>query len=155
LVRLRVAGAGDDDHGQQRHILAGEDSPVILNLFRDILEEEGYRVTLSSSPLDLDTVKQIDPDLVIINHMLDEGEGSGWDLLQALKEDDATSVLPVVVCTGAVQKVQAGRALLRDLGALLVLKPFNIDDLIGTINTAWPAPAETTSLDQATCPQRP
>jgi len=122
---------------RQRHILAGDDSPGILDLFRDILEEEGYRVTLERSPLDLDTVKQVDPDLVIINHMLEDGEGSGWELLQAMKRDATTAVLPVVVCTGAIERVREGEALLRDLGAHLVLKPFNIDDLVQTVNAAW------------------
>lgn len=128
---------------KQRHILAGDDSPAILDLFRDILEEEGYRVTLAHSPLDLDMVKLVDPDLVIINHMLEEGEGSGWHLLQSLKRDDATAVLPVIVCTGAIEKVRAGEAVLRDLGAHLVLKPFNIDDLIQTVSAAWQESDET------------
>ncbi len=72
-------------HIRQRHILAGDDSPVVLDLVRDVLEEEGYRVTTAAAALDLDEIKRIGPDLVILDHMMADGAGSGWELLREIK----------------------------------------------------------------------
>ena len=128
-----------------KHILAGDDSPVILDLFREILEGEGYRVSLSTEALDLDRVKRAEPDLVILDHMLSEGEGSGWQLLQQLRRDPETAELPIVVCTGAVHRVRENEALLRDLGIGGVFKPFDIDRLLDVVNGAWREPDASAS----------
>ena len=120
-----------------KHILAGDDSPEILELFRDILEAEGYRVSVTSASLDVDQVKRLAPDLVILDHMILDGEGSGWQLLQALRRDPTTAGLPVVVCTGAVQRVRENQALLDRLGACVVFKPFDIDRLLEAVSGAW------------------
>ncbi len=127
-----------------KHILAGDDSPAILDLLREILEGEGYRVSLSADPLNLDRVKQADPDLVILDHMLDEGQGSGWELVQELRGDPETADLPIVVCTGAVHRVRQNEDLLARLGIGVVLKPFDIDNLIAAVNRPW---ADTVHFD--------
>ena len=126
-------------HIRQRHILAGDASPVVLDLVRDVLEEEGYRVTTAAAALDLDEIKRIGPDLVILDHMMADGAGSGWELLREIKGDPTTAGLPVVVCTGAVQRVRAGEVILRDMGVPVVLKPFDIDELVRVVNDACTA----------------
>jgi len=125
-----------------KHILAGDDSPEVLDLFRDLLEAEGYRVTLAPDALDLALIKRTEPDLVILDHMIEEGAGSGWQLLRELRQDAATAALPVVVCTGAVHRVRANVALLDQLGAALVLKPFDIDRLLHAISQALAGPPQ-------------
>ncbi len=125
----------------QKHILAGDDSPDILDLFREIFEAEGYRVSLSSDALNLDQVKRVGPDLVILDQMLEEGEGSGWRLVEDLRGDPDTISLPVVVCTGAVHRIRENEKTLRRLGVSVVLKPFDIDDLLTTINRSWSDPS--------------
>ncbi|MDQ3411249.1 MAG: response regulator [Chloroflexota bacterium] len=122
-----------------KHILAGDDSPEILALLRDILEGEGYRVTMTPEALSLAGIKRARPDLVILNHMLEEGPGSGWELLRDLRQDADLGELPVVVCTGAVQRVRDNAGELERLGAQVVLKPFAIDDLLAAIRHFWPA----------------
>ncbi len=120
-----------------KHILAGDDSPVILDLFREILEAEGYRVSVSAEALDLDGVKRVAPDLVILDHMIDDGAGSGWHLLRELRRDPETVDLPIVVCTGATHRVRENSELLDRLGVGLVLKPFDIDRLVEVVNGSW------------------
>lgn len=121
-----------------KHILAGDDSPDILALLRDILEGEGYRVSMSDEMLSLAEIRRTRPDLVILDHMLDDGAGSGWELLRQIRRDPELAGLPVVVCTGAVQRVRDQRDELRQLGAQVVLKPFDIDHLLGAIHAFWP-----------------
>lgn len=119
-------------------ILAADDSPDILGLIVEVLEAEAYRVTTTTDPLDTDAVKRIAPDLVIFDYMLEDGEGSGWRLLEELRRDPVTARLPVVVCTGATRRVAQNEALLRRLDARVVLKPFDIDDLLTAVAEAWP-----------------
>ncbi len=67
---------------QKRHILVINDTQEILDLFREILEEEGYRVSLYSYAFrDLDEIKQGSPDLIILDFIIG-GEDYGWQLLQ-------------------------------------------------------------------------
>lgn len=127
--------------GSPKHILAGDDSPDILALLRDILEGEGYRVSMSDEMLSLPAIRRTGPDLVILDHMLEDGAGSGWELLREIRRDPELAGLPVVVCTGAVQRVRAQGDELRRLGAQVVLKPFDIDQLLGAIHVFWPPAA--------------
>ncbi len=120
-----------------KHILAGDDSPEILDLLREILEAEGYRVSVSAQALDLAHVKRVAPELVILDHMIDDGEGSGWQLLRDLRRDPKTADLPVVVCTGATHRVRENAELLDRLSVGVVLKPFDIDRLVEVVNGSW------------------
>jgi CheY-like chemotaxis protein len=132
-----------------KHILAGDDSPDVLALLREILEGEGYRVSVSPDPLDLSAVKQVRPDLVILDHMLEDGEGSGWQLMRQLREDPQTGDLPIVVCTGAVHRVRQHRDLLDRLGVGVVVKPFDIDHLLAAVRRPWADPVPTAPAVEA------
>jgi len=111
---------------------------------REVLETEGYRVSLSAAPLDLETVKRVAPDLVILDFMIDDGAGSGWSLIDALRADPATRDLPIVACTGAVQQVREQRWRLDLNGVHVVLKPFDIDDLLTAVQQCGkPLPVST------------
>ncbi len=122
-----------------KHILAGDDSPDILALLRDILEGEGYRVSMRADALTLAEIQRTGPDLVILDHMLEDGAGSGWELLRELRRDPGLSNLPVVVCTGAIQRVRENSDELDRLGAQVVLKPFDIEQLLAAVRYFWPA----------------
>lgn len=135
----------------ERHILAGDDSPEVLALLRDILEGEGYRVSMRADPLSLAEIRRSKPDMVILDHMLDDGEGSGWELLREIRRDPDLSRLPVVVCTGAIQRVRAQGEELRRLGAQVVLKPFDIDQLLAAVHHFWPVTANLCAESVAKC----
>lgn len=116
--------------------LVVNDTQEILDLFRDILVEEGFDAVLSSyAPRELDTVIEIDPDVVILDFMIGD-EAHGWQLLQKMKMHRRTASLPCVVCTGAVQLVREleGHLMSKQIG--VVLKPFDIDELMATVRMA-------------------
>jgi len=122
---------------EQRHILVVNDTQEILDLFREILEEEGYRVSVYSYAFrDLDEIKTQRPDLLILDFIIG-GEAHGWQLLQKLKLDRATATLPVIVCTAAVQLARELEGHLKEKGVAVVLKPFDIDDLVQEVERAW------------------
>ena len=122
---------------RQRHILVVNDTVEILDLFREILEEEGYRVSLYSFAFrDLDEIKENRPDLIILDFIIG-GEDHGWQLLQKLKMDRETATIPVVVCTAAVRLVRDLEGHLKEKGVGVILKPFDIDDLLREVGARW------------------
>lgn len=116
--------------GPQPHILVVNDTQEILDLFREILEEEGYRVSLYSAAFnDVRQIAEVRPDLVVLDLMIG-GESQGWQLLQKMKMSRETADIPVVVCTAAVSLARDLEGHLRSKHVGLVLKPFDIDELV-------------------------
>lgn len=114
-------------------ILVINDTQEILDLFREILEEEGCDVHLSSfSTQQIDTITAMHPDLVILDLVFDR-EYVGWQTLQKMKMRRETENIPVIVCTAEVKKVQEIEGYLAEKGVGLVLKPFTIDDLVSQV----------------------
>jgi DNA-binding response OmpR family regulator len=117
-------------------IMVVNDTQEILQLFREILTDEGYEVILYSFAIqDLAEIERGKPDLIILDYMFGE-EQVGWQLLQKLKMSRTTASIPVIVCTAAVQKVREMEGYLQSKGVGLVLKPFDIDDLLRAIEQA-------------------
>lgn len=128
-----------DAEPRPKKILVVNDTQEILDLFRDIFEEEGYEVFLYSYTFnDLVEIKRVKPDLVILDYLIG-GEDYGWQMLQKLKMDQATANIPVIVCTGALRQVRELEGHLKEKGVAVVLKPFDIDDLLRAVNGCWNA----------------
>ncbi|MBA2752941.1 MAG: response regulator [Chloroflexia bacterium] len=120
-----------------RRILVVNDTQEILDLFRDILEEEGYEVVLYSYAFhDLAEIKRTMPDLIILDYLIG-GEQYGWQMLQKLKMDRQTATIPVIICTAARRELTDMEGHLKAKGVSIVLKPFDIDDLILQVTAAW------------------
>src|SRR5215213_4292449 len=93
--------------GHRQHILAINNDPAILALFRDLLEEAGYQVSLQNySDRELAKIRALKPDLIVLDYMW-ATEDDSWSLLQMLRMDPATAAIPIVLCTGAVREVKA------------------------------------------------
>lgn len=112
-----------------KHVLVVNDTEEIIELFRDIVEGLGFRISATTfAPEDLAAVKKIGPDLVIMD-LLIGGETLGWQLLQKMKMSRETDSIPVIVCTAALDSVREQEGWLTSKGVKIVLKPFNIDDI--------------------------
>lgn len=131
----RLSSAGGRRHATP-HILVINDTQEILDLFRDLLEEEGYRVTLSSFAFqEIQDVVRIAPDLVILDFLIGD-EAMGWQMLQKLRMYRPTEKLPVVVCTAALALVRELEGHLLTKNVVVVLKPFDVDELLEVVQTA-------------------
>jgi DNA-binding response OmpR family regulator len=134
------------------HVLVVNETPEILTLFETLLTEEGYAVTLDTfGPQDLAEVKRVMPDLLILDFPVGQ-EGPGWQLLQKLKMERATAHLPIVICSGAVRQVRELDGWLGEKGISVLLKPFDIDDLLTTTRKMLRANAKAQAADRATPP---
>ncbi len=126
-----------------RHIFVINDTVSILELFQALLEEEGYRVTTDGFTVEmldmLGRVKADRPDLIVLDFIVLD-EGKGWQFLQLLKMDRDTRDIPVIVCTAAANLVHELQVHLDEMGVTVVLKPFDIDNLLAEIEKALPPP---------------
>ncbi len=131
-----------------QHILVVNDTEEILDLFRDILEGMGHRMTAwSFSPDDLAKVTAIKPDLVILDLMLGPTELQGWALLQKIRMSPPTEDIPVILCTAATNWVREQEGWLAANAVKVVLKPFKVAHLEHAVEQALQLPEVTASAE--------
>lgn len=121
-------------------ILVVNDTQEILDLFREILEDEGYEVILYSYTIEeMAEVERIAPDLIILDYVFGY-EKSGWQMLQKLKMTRTTESIPIIVCTAATREVRDIQGYLQAHGIRLLPKPFGIDELLSIVTHALQDP---------------
>ena len=124
-------------HPDPVHVLVVEDDPDLRDLFHDLLTDEGYRVSSRGTPAaDVPGVLALlAPNLIVTDSMGHSGD-SLIASLRSLRADLRIAKTPVVLCTGAVRKLQDLDGAIADLGVRVVLKPFDIDHLLGVVAVA-------------------
>ena len=129
--------------GHQPHILVIDDTQEILDLIKELLEEEGYRVTTSMARLDLDKVKTLAPDIIVQDLLFEGMQEAGWKFLTLVRLDPDLARIPLILCTAAVRTTNDPEMAeqLDRLGVRVVLKPFLIEDLLRAIIGALTAQA--------------
>ena len=127
--------------GRQRALVVN-DTQEILELFDEILSGLGFDVVLMSyAPRELDRVREVKPDLIVLDFLMGDRELLGWQLLQKLKMDRTLDAIPVIVCSAAVKAVEEQQGYLTEQGVIVVLKPFNVDQLEDAVRRATEMPA--------------
>lgn len=115
------------------HVVVINDERDILALFRELLEDEGYRVSTLTYPVaELADLQIMAPDLIVLD-MLFGGEDRGWQFLQQLRLNRATATLPVIICTAAIRLVREAHEYLTNMGIGVILKPFDIDPFLDEV----------------------
>ena len=126
-----------DQRPKAGRVLVVNDTQEILELFRDILDGMGFETVLMSyAPRELDRIREVEPDLIVLDFLMGDRELLGWQLLQKLKMDRRTDSIPIVVCTAAIKAVEEQQGYLTEQGVLVVLKPFNVDQLEDAVRAA-------------------
>jgi DNA-binding response OmpR family regulator len=111
------------------HILAVEDEPRIADLLQRGLTEEGHTVTLARSLAE--ARRQLvdhDPDLLVVDRMLPDGDG--LDLVRRLRRDGDDR--PILVVTARDRVEDRVEGLYGGADDYLV-KPFAFDELLARI----------------------
>ena len=98
--RARGAGEGgggeDRSQEQRKHIFAINGSPDFLNVIRDLFQEEHYNVTTTNFvPNSFEQIAALDPDALIVDIAV--GQRVGWELLEQLHAEAATTGIPVLI----------------------------------------------------------
>jgi CheY-like chemotaxis protein len=82
----------------QLRVLMVEDHPDIADLYQLKLQLEGYRVAIASDgAAGLKLARSLMPDLILLDIHVPHLDG--LQVLAALREDEATDGVPVVICT--------------------------------------------------------
>lgn len=117
-------------------ILVINDDQAILELFRLMLEQEGYEVHLSEiSYEDVRDVEKLQPDLIILDLKIGHHE-SGLHLLQKLRMYRPTEVIPIIICTAAIDVMREQEGTLKQKGIPVVYKPFDVDELLRVVHSS-------------------
>jgi CheY-like chemotaxis protein len=84
--------------GAVRRVLVADDDPAVVDLVRQLLEEEGWQVAgAADGQQALEQIAHQRPDLLLLDLMMPAMDG--FEALRRLRADPATVDLPVVVIT--------------------------------------------------------
>ena len=115
-----------------RKVVCIEDEPEMIDLFKLILTRRGFEVIgANGGRQGLELVKEIKPDLVLIDLMMPDMDG--WEVYQNLKANEDTQNIPVIVVTAKAQSID------RVLGLHIakvndyIAKPFSPTSLLESI----------------------
>jgi CheY-like chemotaxis protein len=97
-----------------------------------LLKSEGFEVAAARSAEETrERLATMRPDLVISDVRMPRMPPFG--VLDLLDRDEKTRHIPVLFCTGAVQEIEDAHMRLRRPGTDVLLKPFDIDELLARI----------------------
>lgn len=116
----------------ERSALVVDDDVFIVSALAEVLSEDGYDVHTASNGFSaLRQVMELRPTVVLLDLVLPER--SGKDILRDLRADPATRDMAVVVVTGHPEGLTEAQIAETDG---LVLKPFDLDDVLVTVQRA-------------------
>lgn len=127
-------------HEHRRRILVLDDAPEFLEFMSAVLTDSGY-TALTASTLAGATalLHEWQPRLIISESRL--AGHRPFECVETLRADRLATDVPIVVCTGDVLAVEARREQLEAPGFAVLLKPFDIDDLLELVGRLSPAPS--------------
>jgi CheY-like chemotaxis protein len=130
-----------------------EDDSATITVITDLLTDEGFHTfhwRKGGGAFDL--IKEQRPDAIILDIRL-EHHRAGTEVLAVLQADPVTRDIPVIVCTGDEEFLEANGARLRAQRYQVVRKPFKLDYLLGKVQGALKRTAHGTNGHAY--PQRP
>lgn len=115
-----------------KKILVCDDDPGILEVIKIMLESSNFEViTLNNGRHILDKVKEFKPNLLLVDAWM-PGIG-GEEISKILRKDPVTKDLPVVIVS-ALNQGEIEQAVKRCAASGYLLKPFDMGDLLATVN---------------------
>ena len=115
------------------HVFVVNGSPAVLDMLREVLEEEGYRATACVFAPDVFArIVAARPDALVVD--VAPGDPAGWELLQRLHGDLATTAIPVLVTSTTPRLLEQARADAARYRRYLALgKPYALEDLLAAV----------------------
>ncbi len=113
-------------------VLVVEDDPVILRLLEVNFELEGFGVVLAHDGVEgVELARADKPDIIVSDIMMPRM--SGIELVEALKADEATASIPIILLSAKAQTSDLKSGM--DAGADdYITKPFEPLDLVDRVN---------------------
>lgn len=120
---------------QTKTILVIEDEPQVRNNIQQIIELSDYRVLAAENGrVGLQLAKTALPDLIICDIMMPEM--NGYEVVAALRENNATATIPFIFLTAKVERTDLRQGM--ELGADDYLtKPFTAEELLKAVESRF------------------
>jgi CheY-like chemotaxis protein len=112
-------------------VLVVDDDPAILEICSDLLQTEGYTVTVATNGQQaLEQIRMNPPNVVLMDIMMPILDGV--EACRQVKANPTTADIPVVLMSARTNLTRQSQ----DLASAdaLVAKPFDIDHLLNTIH---------------------
>lgn len=121
-----------------KKIVYVEDEMEMIDLVKLILNRKGYEVIGAAGGREgLDTIREIVPDLVLLDLMMPDIEG--WDVYQQMRADETTKHIPVIVITAKAQNIDKVLGLHIAKVNDYISKPFSPQDLVTSVEKVFEA----------------
>ncbi len=114
-------------------VVVVDDEAPIVEVVREALGDEGLRTLACAHGAEAHAcIRQERPYLVILDLQMPMVDGV--EVFQQMRADPATAATPVIFLTANAHILEQRLPNYQELGAQLLRKPFNIDDLIEAIS---------------------
>lgn len=124
-----------DDRTQEgrKHIFVINGAPEFLNLMRELFQDERYNVTTTNFvPNSFAQIEALQPDALILDVVI--GQKVGWELLERLHAEAATTGIPVIVVSTSRELLERAEEQAARYGSHHSLaKPFDLEELLGMV----------------------
>jgi CheY-like chemotaxis protein len=94
-----------------------------------VLEYGDFEVVESSKKVSLQEIESLHPNIIIIDHLLDDGLGS--DLCMVIKSNPGTKDIPVILCSASYKIEQIA---MDNCADAFIAKPFDLDQFLQIVN---------------------
>lgn len=116
----------------KRRIVYIEDEEEMIDLVRLILSRKGFEVVGAlGGRKGLELVRQLHPDLVLLDLMMPDMDG--WDVYQQIRADESMRGIPVIVITAKAQSIDKVLGLHIAKVDAYISKPFSPQDLVESV----------------------
>lgn len=117
----------------RKKIVCIEDEPEMIDLIRLILGRRGFELIGAVGGREgLETVRQVKPDLVLLDLMMPDVDG--WEIYQHMKADEELRNIPVIIVTAKAQSIDKVLGLHIAKVDDYITKPFGPQELIESVN---------------------
>jgi putative two-component system response regulator len=125
--------AAPDSRSSAGRVMVVDDDPEIRKLLQKLLTPAGYTVEeVDSGSSALERIRSDPPDLVLLDLQLPDL--SGHNVLEEIRHDPATRLLPVVMLTGYATREEKIRATREGVSDFLA-KPFSVEELLPRVRS--------------------
>jgi CheY-like chemotaxis protein len=116
-----------------RHVLVVDDEPTIGEVLREMLQDEGWRVTTRVAPPTVEEIGELKPDVIVLD-LIFRRANAGLPFLAELRARPMAAI-PVVVCTAAQEHLRLLDGMAPE-GLGVVVKPFDLDEMVRAVTAA-------------------
>ena len=96
-------------------------------------------ISCHQSAAALPLIHAAQPDLVLLDIKMEQWD-AGLQFLAALRRNQVTRRLPVIICSANLPLLRQQEQTIRELAAITLAKPYTFDTLLATITTALGQP---------------